>query len=65
MMKDDVDVASLVVALMSPFEDRIAALEQELTNMRSSIEQCVTYEQFEQLKSELGCAVTKQKVSAK
>lgn len=64
MMKDDVDVASLVVALMIPFEDRIAALEQELTNMRSSIEQCVTYEQFEQLKSELGCAVTKQKATA-
>lgn len=63
-MKDDVDVASLVVALMGPFEDRITALEQELTDMRCSIEQCVTYEEFELLKSELGCAVTKQKATA-
>jgi len=61
-LNDDVDVASLVVALMSPFEDRITALELQMTQLRSEICDCVTLDDFEELKSSVESLTTRQKV---
>lgn len=57
----DVDVASLVVALMSPFEDRIAALENEVVELKARICDCATLSDFQELKSSVEGVITRQK----
>jgi len=61
MDNNDHDVASLVVALMGPFEDRISLLESEVRGIKENISHCVTLEDFLELQSRVSSVETKQK----